>query len=132
MTSSGPPPGLLAYSGREVVGWVALAPRTDYVRLAYSRTLAAIDERAVWSITCFFVCVGWRGRGVARALLAAAVPFARKHGARALEGYPIDTGGQRRASVWLYTGTLPMFTAAGFEEVARRSPTRPIVRRVFG
>jgi hypothetical protein len=47
-----------------------------------------------------------------------------------VEAYPIDTGGARRSSADLYTGTLAMFERAGFEEVARRSG-RPIVRRTL-
>ncbi|MBI5771017.1 MAG: GNAT family N-acetyltransferase [Verrucomicrobia bacterium] len=124
----GPAPGLLAYAGREPVGWLALAPRGDYLRLAHSRVLAPVDETPVWSLTCFFVRADWRGRGVARALVAAAGSFARKHGARLLEAYPVDTGGARRPGVWLYTGTAALFASAGFSEVARRSPTRPIMR----
>ena len=129
--SRGPAPGLLAYAGREPVGWLALAPRADYVRLAHSRVLAPVDENPVWSLTCFFVRADWRGGGVARALLAAAGAFAKKHGARELEAYPVDTRGERRPGLWLYTGTAELFARAGFSEVARRSPTRPILRRTL-
>jgi len=129
VADDGPPPGLLAYVGREAVGWMAVAPRADYVRLAHSRVLAPVDAAPVWSITCFFVRAGARGQGVSKALVTAAAAFAKKHGARELEAYPIDTRGRRGVGVFLYTGTLTMFEAAGFAEVARRSPTRPIVRR---
>jgi GNAT superfamily N-acetyltransferase len=124
-------PGLLAYAGAECVGWIALAPRPDYPRLAGSRLLAAVDALPVWSITCFFVARGWRGRGVASQLVAGAVDFARGHGAGALEAYPVDTRGKRSAAVFVFTGTASLFTRAGFREVARRSPTRPIMRRTL-
>jgi len=62
-------------------------------------------------------------------LLRAASAYARTRGARILEGYPSDTRGKRTADPWVYTGLLPAFEKAGFREVARRSKSRPIVRR---
>jgi hypothetical protein len=64
---------------------------------------------------------------VAAALLGAAVHHAAAHGAGEVEGYPLDTR-QPTADASLYTGTLPQFIAAGFQEIARRGG-RPIVRR---
>ena len=63
-----------------------------------------------------------------RALIDGAVALAREHGAPAVEAYPMDPQ-RKMGSSELYTGLLSAFTDAGFHEVARRSPTRPIVRR---
>jgi ribosomal protein S18 acetylase RimI-like enzyme len=128
-----PPAGLLAYDGDRVVGWVSLGPRTTYERLEASRVLAPVDERPAWSIVCFVVSRSARGRGVARAMLDAAIRHAKAHGATLLEAYPVDTAGERVPAANAYRGTLRMFEAAGFTEVARRranasSPERPIVR----
>lgn len=123
----GPPPGLLAYADGEGVGWCALAPRPVFVRLARSRTLQPVDDRPVWSVVCFFVARGWRGRGVSRALLEAAKEFARDRGATCLEGYPVEPA-RRQADAFVYTGLASTFRRAGFVEVARRSPTRPVMR----
>lgn len=123
-------PGLLAYDGDVPVGWVAVEPREAYPRLDRSRTLARVDEEPVWSITCFFVARPQRGRGVTRALIEAAVAHARAAGAPAVEAYPVaydaDVG-----DAFVYTGAASTFLALGFREVARRSPTRPIVRKVL-
>ena len=81
-------PGLLAYAGDEPVGWVAVEPRARYRRLAISRNLPIVDERPTWSVPCFFVARGWRGRGVAGRLLSAAVAHARRQGAPARRGLP--------------------------------------------
>jgi len=127
-------PGLVAYAGNDAVGWISIGPREDYERLAHSRVLAPVDETPVWSIVCFVVGRRSRGRGVARALLAAGIAYARDHGARMLEAYPAEISeGTRIPSANVYRGTLSMFERAGFEVVARRqapgSPTtRPIVR----
>ncbi len=128
-----PPAGLIAYEGGRAAGWVSLGPRETYQRLVASRTLAPVDERPAWSIVCFVVSRHARGRGVATALLGAAIRHARDHGATLLEAYPVDTEGGRIPSANAYRGTLGMFEAAGFSVVARRragpkSPERPIVR----
>jgi ribosomal protein S18 acetylase RimI-like enzyme len=128
LVEAGPEPGLLAYVDGVPAGWVAVAPRDEYPRLDRSPKLRRVDDRPVWSITCFTIDRRHRRRGVAGALLDAAVDFARERGAELVEAYPIDTAGRRRSSADLYTGTLAMFERAGFEEVARRGG-RPIVRR---
>lgn len=130
-------PGLVAYEGDTVVGWVSLGPREDYERLAFSKALGPLDDTAVWSIVCFVVGRKSRGQGLAAALLEAAVEYAREHGATTLEAYPVDTtDGARIPSSKAFQGTLSMFERAGFEVVARRksSPNaipRPIVRRAI-
>jgi GNAT superfamily N-acetyltransferase len=130
VVEAGPPPGVLAYAGDEPVGWCALAPRADYPRLGGSRVLAPVDATPVWSVTCFFVARPWRGRGLTRALLDAAAAYARGRGARVLEGYPVEVRA-RTADAFVYTGLASAFAKAGFREVARRSPTRPLVRRAL-
>jgi len=127
LVRAGRVPGILAYAGAEPVGWCAVEPRAAYPRLARSRMLAPCDEARVWSVTCFFVARRFRGRGITAALLRAAAAHARRRGARILEGYPVDSRGPK-ADASLYTGHLGTFEAAGFAEVARRSPARPIVR----
>ncbi len=123
----GVPLGVLAYRGRTPVGWCAVAPRTDYPQLARSRVLAPVDAQPVWSATCFFVAREARRQGVTRALLEGAAAFAARHGARMLEAYPVDARA-RQADAFVYHGIASTFEAAGWREVARRSPTRPIVR----
>jgi GNAT superfamily N-acetyltransferase len=123
-------PGLLAYAGATPVGWCAVEPRGAYPRLARSRTLAPVDEAPVWSVTCFFVARGWRGKGITGALLSAAAKHARRAGAAVLEGYPVAPRGET-ADAWLYTGLASTFEREGFEEVARRSPTRPVMRKAL-
>ena len=130
-------PGLVAYRAGEAVGWVSLAPREDFDRLEHSKLLAPVDERPVWSIVCFVVSRRARGQGVAEAMLAAAVDYARDHGATLLEAYPVEVSdGHRIPAANAYHGTLGMFERAGFRVVERRqfnatSPERPIVRRAI-
>jgi ribosomal protein S18 acetylase RimI-like enzyme len=130
---AGPPPGLLAYRGGEPVGWVQVGPRADVPQWNGARRLTAPlpdapagDPRA-WGISCFVTRSGCRRQGIATALLAAAIAWAREGGARVLDACPVDTDGQRPPTA-LYHGLASTFRAAGFREVARRRPDRPLLR----
>ena len=127
--------GLVAYLDGEPVGWCAIEPRTAYLRLLRTRVPWADrtedkTDDGVWSVTCFVTRVGYRHRGVSRALAAASIDFAKKRGARAVEGYPMITQPGKEI-VWgeLYVGSRSIFADAGYTEVSR--PTlRRVVRRV--
>jgi GNAT superfamily N-acetyltransferase len=122
------PPGLLAYVDGRPAGWIAFAPRDEYVRLDRSRVWKRVDERPVWSISCFFVARPFRGRGLTVKLLRAAAAHAKRRGARLLEGYPIDSAGGDMPDAFVWTGMVETFREVGFVEVARRSPSKPIMR----
>ncbi len=131
LVQHGPPPGVLAFDGDVPIGWCAIAPRSTYVALERSRVLKPLDSLPVWSVSCFFVARPWRGRGVATALLRAAVDFARQRGARAVEGYPMIARRERMPDAFAWTGLSGVFRAAGFRLAGRHSPARPIYRFVF-
>lgn len=128
LVTGGARPGIIAYRGGEPVGWCAVAPRPEYSRLERSRVMARVDDRPVWSVVCFFVTREARGSGVTTALLRAAVDHAARAGATIVEGYPLDPAGKRLADAFAWFGLASAFRHAGFEEVARRSKTRPIMR----
>jgi GNAT superfamily N-acetyltransferase len=135
--SGGVAPGLVAYRDGTAIGWVSVGPREDYERLAFSKMLRPLDDRPVWSIVCFVVAGRQRGKGVATALLDAAIAYARERGAKTLEAYPIHESRGRVSSDAAYTGTQGMFERGGFEVVELRqwnetSPPRPIMRLELG
>jgi GNAT superfamily N-acetyltransferase len=129
--------GLVAYLDDEPAGWCAVEPRSAFPRLATVRVpWAGRDEdrgdASVWAVTCFVTRVGFRRRGVSRALAAAAVEFARARGARALEGYPMITRpGQEITWGELYVGSRSVFAAAGLVEVSRPTVRRVVMRIDF-
>ncbi len=125
------PPGVLAYIDDKPAGWCAVAPRDVYSRLARSRTLKPIDDKPVWSVTCFFIGSHARRRGVGHALLRAAVDLAAEYGARIVEGYPLVPGRKLRSDE-AYVGVTSLFEKAGFIEVARPSESRAIMRYTVG
>ena len=128
LVERGPPPGLLAYRDGEPIAWIAVAPRSDCRLLSGSRVLAPVDDEPVWSIVCLFLRKDVRRQGLSSKLIRAAAAFARKQGARIVEAYPHIPKQAAMPAVFAWTGFASSFERAGFEEVARRSPTRPILR----
>lgn len=110
------------------IAWVAVAPRTAYKRLVRSRVAKPVDDRPAWSIVCLYVVKGHRGQGITVELIEGAVDWARRNGAEVVEGYPIDSE-RRLQSAFAWWGFASAFEKAGFAEVARRTPTRPLMRR---
>ncbi len=131
LVEAGIEPGLLAYLDGRPVGWCALAPRADYPLLKRSRILKPVDEQPVWSVVCFFVARPYRRQGITVQLLQAAAGYARQRGAHILEGYPVQPKEGKVPDVFVYTGLASAYEQAGFVEVARRSETRPIMRRML-
>jgi GNAT superfamily N-acetyltransferase len=128
IVAAGRKPGVLAYLGREPIGWCAVAPRSEYVALGRSRVLQPIDDQPVWCISCLFVSKPYRRRGVSVGLLRAAVDLAARQGARIVEGYPVEPVMARTPDAFVWTGIPSAFREAGFREALRRSRTRPIMR----
>lgn len=127
LVDAGQPPGRIGYRGGVPVGWISIGPREDFAKLKRSPVMKAVDEEPVWSVICFVVPAQYRGQGVARALLAGALDYARKHGATLVEAYPVDKP-TRSNDEYMWFGAKSMYDKAGFKEVARRKPHRPIVR----
>ena len=105
---SGNVPGILAYLGSEPIGWCSVAPREQFPRLERSRNLKPVDDKQVWSVVCLFIAKPYRAQGVSVELLK-----------------PDD----KWPDAFAWTGVTSAFVKAGFEEVLRRSPSRPIMRR---
>lgn len=134
LVTSGRARGVLAFAGGRPVGWCAYGPRAEFPRTERTRAYRREDAAAAWSINCFFIAREHRGRGLARALLAAAVDACRRQDAAVVEGYPVTetAGGGRLAPTFAWTGPLAIFEEAGFEVVQADPPSRPLVRLDLG
>ena len=128
IVDSGEVPGILAYARDQPIAWCSVAPKEAYPALGRSRTLMQVDDKPVWSIVCFFVAKPFRGKGITRKLLRAAMEYVQKQGGKIVEGYPVEPKKGRIPDAFAYTGLASAFRKAGFVEVVRRSETRPIMR----
>jgi GNAT superfamily N-acetyltransferase len=130
---NGPPPGLLAYEADTPIGWMQLGPRASLPewnnpgRSSSPLPDAPAEDLGVWAVTCFFFRSKARGKGLSHAILAAGIDHARASGARLLEASPMDRAKQSK-SIGLFVGSTSVFVKAGFTEVARAKPGRPLMR----
>jgi GNAT superfamily N-acetyltransferase len=127
--------GLVAYVDDTPAGWCAVEPRRNYPRLLSKVRVPWVGrgenktDGSIWAVTCFVTRAGYRRRGISRALVGAAVDFARERGARALEGYPMVTDpGQEVMAVELHVGSRSIFVDAGFAEVSHPTLRRVVMR----
>ena len=124
--------GVLAFDGDTPVGWCTFGPRLSFPRLALARTLRCDDAERVWSIPCFFVARGYRGRGVATALLDHAVKSMVRRGVEIIEGYPTKPNESGRyIAGFAWTGTRSLFGKAGFVVVSNPEGSKQRVRRAL-
>jgi GNAT superfamily N-acetyltransferase len=128
LVDGGVAPGLIGYLDGKPVGWISLGPREDYLKLRRSSIMKPVDDTEVWSVVCTYVDKAHRGLRLQHRLLGAAIGFARDHGVRTLEAYPVDKP-ERSHDDFMFFGSRSLYERAGFKEVIRRSPTRVVMRR---
>jgi len=128
MVSKGFPQGLIASMNEQPVGWIAMAPREDYMKLENSRVFKRIDDRPVWSITCFFIKKEFRHQGLSQQLIKGAIDFAKKKNIKTLEAYPAIPYAEKVPHPFLWVGVLSSFINNGFKIVRQHSKSRAMVR----
>jgi GNAT superfamily N-acetyltransferase len=87
--------------------------------------LKRVDDMPVWALSCLYVRIGYRRKGVTSLLVAAALKAAKRAKAPAVEAYPLDRAKSPSATG---TGYASTFARAGFKVVAQPTPSRPIMR----
>lgn len=127
-------PGLLAYLDGSPVGWVAIAPRKELVRLERSRQYGPCPgDQDVFAITCFYVDRTVRGKGISSALLEAAIEYASQSGAAAVDAFPklelaAHALGDRRAEEnYSWMGRREQYEVRGFTTI-REAGKRAVMR----
>ncbi|WP_104045392.1 GNAT family N-acetyltransferase [Arthrobacter sp. ZGTC412] len=127
--------GIIAYLDDDPVGWCAVQPRTAYQGLLRNSRVPWVDraddktDDSVWAITCFVTRIGYRRRGISRALASAAARYAQERGARAVEGYPLTTTAVLDEE--LHVGTVATFSQAGFQVISHPTKRRVVMRKDF-
>ena len=124
-------PGILASDHDKPIGWCSVAPREDFPVLENSKVLRRIDDKPVWSVVCFFINKNYRKKGLSVELLNAVKNYVKMNKGKIIEGYPVEPKSGKTADVFAWTGLASAYKKAGFNEVARRSETRPIMRYII-
>jgi GNAT superfamily N-acetyltransferase len=125
---SGKITGLLALYNEQAIGWCALSPREDFVKIENSRVHKRIDDKPVWSIPCFFIKKDFRRLGLSVELLKAAIAYAKSINIPILEAYPTIPTQEKLPDTFAWIGLYKSFDRVGFEIVDRTSKSRPMVR----
>lgn len=120
--------GLIAYDNDKTVGWCALSPREQFVRIENSRMMKLLDNKHVWSIPCLFIKKQYRRQGVSVELLKAAIAYAEKHHIQIIEAYPVTPYQDKMPDAFAWTGLLSAYEKAGFKIAAQSSKSKFIVR----
>ena len=124
--------GCLAFSSDEPVGWCCVGPRGDFPRIERTKALLTDWDQGTWSVTCFFIRSGWRGKGLATALLSEAVKVARRNGAKVLEGYPVRTKPNAlMPAAFAWTGVSALFEQNAFVNISLPSASRDVYVKKF-
>lgn len=126
--------GLLSYhdaAKTKPIGWCSYGPRSIFPRTERVKAYARNDIENIWSINCFFIDKNYRGQGVARGMLQAALKFLKKRRVKIVEAYPVTAtkDGNRLPPAFSWPGPLKIFEEAGFEIVQQLSPAKPLVRK---
>ncbi|WP_232338415.1 GNAT family N-acetyltransferase [Lysobacter soli] len=115
LVNAGAASGVLAFVDDEAAGWCGIGPRAEFPRVDRSKSLVRQWSADTWSLNCLYVPPRWRGVGVARALVAAAVELARQRGATEVEAYPQSLApGERQAGAFVWTGVPSLYEPLGF------------------
>jgi len=122
------PTGVLGFYEGQAIAWCAFAPREDFIKLENSRVHKRIDDKAVWSIPCFFIDKNFRRHGVSVELLKGVIRYARQVGIKIIEAYPTTPTQEKIADSFAWIGLYKSFERAGFDIVDRTSQNRPMVR----
>ena len=79
----------------------------------------------------FFYKQKLQEEGLSVELLNAAKKYVKIKKGKIIEGYPVEPKSGKTADVFAWTGLAAAFLKAGFNEVERRSETRPIMRFIL-
>lgn len=106
--------GYLAYADGMVIGWCNANDKSNYSPDHGAHFHAPAEKREM-AVTCFEIAPGYRGMGVATALLNRVLADAKINGYKAVEAFPVIRSERYE---WDCTGPYRMYDKAGFVKVA--------------
>ena len=125
--------GYLAKAGGETVGWLHAAPRHKlphaFERLRVDPPDIDVPAREAAIVVCFVIAPAWRRRGVATALLDAALADLAARGIAIVDAFPFKAGDSASATDH-YHGPESLFASRGFLPVGGNDDVTIVRRRL--
>ncbi len=124
---------ILVYDDGKPVGWCQYGTKDELPRIdagrGYRKVGPAVGSEKLWRITCFFVDKDYRGKGVSKIALHAALESISKQGGGIVEAYPVVSQKMAAVPEWRWFGTPNMFRREHFKPVAPLGTSGLLMRR---
>ena len=125
--------GYLATAGEETVGWLHAAPRHKlphaFEQMRIAPPVIDVPAHDAALIVCFVVAPAWRRRGVALALLDAALADLAARGVALVDAFPFKAVDGASAADH-YHGPASLFASRGFTTIAEHDNLTVMRRRL--
>ena len=125
--------GYLAKAGGETVGWLHAAPRHKlphgFERMRVEPPEVDVPPQEAAIIVCFVIAPAWRRRGVATALLDAALVDLAARGIAVVDAFPFKSG-ESVSPADHYHGPASLFASRGFEPIGGNDEVTVMRRRL--
>jgi GNAT superfamily N-acetyltransferase len=126
---------VLVYDGKTPVGWCQYGVKEELPRIDAGRNYRKVEplppSEKLWRITCFFVDRDYRGKGVAKLALKAALESIKKQGGGIVEAYPVVSAKMAAVPEWRWFGTPSMFRREHFRTVASLGSSGVLMRKTI-
>src|SRR6267143_1707127 len=126
---------MLVYDDKTSVGWCQYGTRDELPRIDagrnYRRVRPLLGAEKLWRITCFFVDKDYRGKGVSKVALHAALESIKSMGGGIVEAYPVVSRKMAAVPEWRWFGTPNMFRRERFKPVAPLGTSGLLMRRTI-
>ena len=126
---------ILVYDDKTPVGWCQYGTRDELPRIdagrGYRKVRPLVKEEKIWRITCFFVDKDYRGQGVSKIALHAALESIRNKGGGIVEAFPVVSKKMAAVPEWRWFGTPNMFKRERFKSVAPLGTSGLLMRRTI-
>ncbi len=126
---------IIVYEGRTPVGWCQYGSKDELPRIDagrnYRKVGPPVGAEKLWRITCFFVDREYRGKGVSKIALKAALESIKEQGGGIVEAYPIVSEKMAAVPEWRWFGTPSMFRKEGFRTVAPLGTSGILMRKTI-
>ena len=124
---------ILVYDNEAPVGWCQYGTKDELPRIdagrGYRKVGTPEGTEKLWRITCFFVDRDYRGKGVSKLALNAALESIKRQGGGIVEAYPVVCKKMAAVAEWRWFGTPSMFKREGFEKIAPLGTSMVLMRR---